>query len=155
MTLARLDSQREGSDLYRSWSNENLSNVSKKKFFFNKKNYLLLLRCQDDPSARHQQFGNGPSTSGAQHASQPRRDSPPKRMQKQAHAKQKPMSPDEWLKKLEANDVAAAETEELNRTGGSVRRSGGKAQQQKANAANGLRREQQQSAGEAGGTGVG
>uniref|UniRef100_A0A914I6M8 ANK_REP_REGION domain-containing protein n=1 Tax=Globodera rostochiensis TaxID=31243 RepID=A0A914I6M8_GLORO len=91
MTLARLDSQREGSDLIRSWSKEDVSN--------------------EEMSAHP--FGNGgPSTSHQPTTNQPRRDSPPKRMQKQTQQKQKQMSPDEWLKKLEAESGGFRDEEE-------------------------------------------
>lgn len=82
MTPARLEAQREGSELARSMSKEDVSNT------------------KDDSSTYPQ---------GAQHSfvsnsqQQQRRDSPPKRVVRGSQQKQqKQMSPDEWLEKIKA-----------------------------------------------------
>lgn len=76
LTPARLEAQKEQSDIIRSWSKEDVSH-------------------NDEPGNFQQQ----PQSSG--HNDTARRESPSKRALKGSQ-KPKPMSPDEWLRKLDA-----------------------------------------------------
>uniref|UniRef100_A0A915DFN1 ANK_REP_REGION domain-containing protein n=1 Tax=Ditylenchus dipsaci TaxID=166011 RepID=A0A915DFN1_9BILA len=85
MTLARLDSQKEQSDLMRSWSKEDVNSSNK----FDDVSHV--------PSA---------STSGKT------RESPKRNIGGSRQQKTKPMSPDEWLRKLEAESNKEGEDDE-------------------------------------------
>uniref|UniRef100_A0A1I8AZN4 ANK_REP_REGION domain-containing protein n=1 Tax=Meloidogyne hapla TaxID=6305 RepID=A0A1I8AZN4_MELHA len=102
MSLARLEAQREGSDLIRSYnSKEDLSsNTADDSLNVGSSSYL------NNPTA------SASASSSALHGTphqQQRRESPPKRAlmaRSASHQKQKQqMSPDEWLKKLEADSA--------------------------------------------------
>uniref|UniRef100_A0A914L9A3 ANK_REP_REGION domain-containing protein n=1 Tax=Meloidogyne incognita TaxID=6306 RepID=A0A914L9A3_MELIC len=103
MSLARLEAQREGSDLIRSYnSKEDLSsNPADDSLTAGSSSYL------------HNPTAATSASSSALHGGNPhqqqRRESPPKRAlmaRSASHQKQKQqMSPDEWLKKLEADSA--------------------------------------------------
>ncbi|CAI5438283.1 unnamed protein product [Caenorhabditis angaria] len=93
MTPARIEAQKEGADILRSWSKEDVS------------------------SDVHS--NNQTATSLSQ---QQQRESPNKRVLKSSQNKQaKPMSPDEWLRKLETNADDDLDTT-LKRSGSTRRR---------------------------------
>uniref|UniRef100_A0AC34RJ42 Uncharacterized protein n=1 Tax=Panagrolaimus sp. JU765 TaxID=591449 RepID=A0AC34RJ42_9BILA len=90
LTPARLEAQQEQTNLIRSWSREDVANQ------------------QDDVS---------PYTGGTSNRT---KDSPNKRSLKPGSSKTKPMSPDEWVKKLEAENSPDADDDlegQLNRGG--------------------------------------
>ncbi|CAB3408528.1 unnamed protein product [Caenorhabditis bovis] len=89
MTPARIEAQKEGADILRSWSKEDVST--------------------DAHSTGLQQ--------------QQQRESPTKRVLKSSQHKQaKPMSPDEWLRKLDANGANDDDLDTTPKRGGSTRR---------------------------------
>ncbi|KAI1721684.1 ankyrin repeats (3 copies) domain-containing protein [Ditylenchus destructor] len=95
MTLGRLDAQKEQSDLMRSWSKEDVNALN-----------------QDDVS----QLPSG-SVPGATKS----RESPKRNLGGGKQQKTKPMSPDEWLRKLEdPKDGEEDEDEQLDRNGGGL-----------------------------------
>lgn len=95
MTLARLEAQKEQSDLMRSWSKEDVSSNQFVNFFFK---LLKAKFFQEEVSNQP-----GPSSSFSASSSLKNRESPKRGgLVGRQQQKSKPMSPDEWLRKLEA-----------------------------------------------------
>uniref|UniRef100_A0A1I7VAI0 ANK_REP_REGION domain-containing protein n=1 Tax=Loa loa TaxID=7209 RepID=A0A1I7VAI0_LOALO len=99
MTLARMEAQKEQTDLLRSWSKEDVS--------FGK----------DDASSANNSANAGQSSlESATHAAGQfeirRRDSPSKKVIKPSSQKTKPMSPDEWLRKLDKENGCIEDDDE-------------------------------------------
>ncbi|CAG9536662.1 unnamed protein product [Cercopithifilaria johnstoni] len=101
MTLARMEAQKEQTDLLRSWSKEDVS--------FGK----------DEANSANNSVtaGQSASESTAHTAGQfeiRRRDSPNKKIIKPSSQKTKPMSPDEWLRKLDKENGCIEDDDEPN-----------------------------------------
>lgn len=105
MTLARLEAQKEQSDLIRSWSKEDVSSNQFVSF-----NILEIYKLYFQEEVSNHPIG--PSASFSAGFSHKTRESP-KRGGLALKNKSKPMSPDEWLRKLEAESHQDEDDENL------------------------------------------
>ncbi|VDM95928.1 unnamed protein product [Thelazia callipaeda] len=106
MTLARMEAQKEQTDLLRSWSKEDVS--------LGKDDSNSASNC-----ATSGQGGLEPTSHAVGQFENRRRDSPSKKVIKPSSQKAKPMSPDEWLRKLDKENGCVEDDDEA---GGQLQR---------------------------------
>uniref|UniRef100_A0A1I8ER22 ANK_REP_REGION domain-containing protein n=1 Tax=Wuchereria bancrofti TaxID=6293 RepID=A0A1I8ER22_WUCBA len=101
MTLARMEAQKEQTDLLRSWSKEDVS-----------------FGMDDTNSANNSATSGQSGIESTNHAAGQfeirRRDSPNKKVIKPSSQKTKPMSPDEWLRKLDKENGCIEDDDETS-----------------------------------------